>query len=276
MTDSAALFRAANLRIMDYPFDAALASALSVCDEAVVIVGQSEDDTLEWVCSLGRKYPGRVKIAETRFVYDRGWQERWWKQAGNTTTADWLFYHDADECIHEHDAPIIRALMGEERIGLIRFDWHHLYATCHYEKVQHIARRNARIGRRSRGWQMENWCTDENPHWPACQMVYQGMEAHYQYQGSDIADAGYLYHYGHCRRPEALAISQAKHRAWYANGDGLVDGRIPAVKPWDFELVQNLADGIVIPYDGQHPAVIHEWLKAHEAGWAELELQCTY
>lgn len=270
---SCALFRAANLRIMDYPFDAALASALSVCDEAIVVVGPSEDDTAAWVCRLADEYPGRVRVAHMNFVYDRGWQERWWKHAASLTGADWLAYWDADECVHEGIVPYLRHSLANPKAVVIRFDFCHLYATARFEKVKNIARRNARIGRRSRGWRMENWCSDEHPHWPACQMViHDGLEAHSQYKGPGIVEApGPWFHYGHCRDPRALAISNRKHKAWYANGDGLEDGDIPDVAPWDFQLACNLEEGIVAPFEGSHPAVMSEWIAAHTAQWAALE-----
>lgn len=274
---SCALFRAANLRIMDYPFDAALASALSVCDEAVVVVGPSADDTAEWVCELADAYPGRVTVAAMDFVYDRMWQERWWKYAASLTTADWLAFWDADECVHEDDAPILRQMMQDPDAIVIRFEFCHLYGTPRFRKVRNIAKQNARLGRRSHGWRMVNWCTDETPTWPACQMVIgdKDLEAHGVYEGPGIAYApGYLYHYGHCRDAQALAISNRKHRAWYKDGDGLEDGGIPDVAPWDFRLAHNLANEIAVLFDGQHPAVMGQWFKEHEARWAALEEPC--
>ena len=274
---SAALFRASNLRIMDYPFPAALASALSVCDEAVVVVGQSEDDTLDWVQALARKHAGRVAVHETTFTFDRGWQERWWALASSLTDADWLMYHDADECVHEDDAPQLRAMLADPDIGLIRFDWWHFYGTANWRRIKGNPQYNARLGRRSRGWRMENWCTDATPHWPACQMVFgdDGLEAHSVYQGPGIAGApGPLYHYGNCRDARALAISRAKHLAWYAGGDGLADGHVPDVEPLRFEIAAELRAGNLVPYDGPHPAAIRPWLDAHAAQWAALEAQC--
>ncbi len=270
---SAALFRAANLRIMDYPFNAAMASALSVCDEAVVVVGQSEDDTMGWVLELADRYPGRIIIEKTRFTFDRGWQERWWNLASSLTDADWLFYHDADECIRDSDAKELRALMVGD-VGLIRFEWFHFYATPRFRKVAKAPQYNARLGRRSRGWTMENWCNDEHPDWPACQMVYgaHGMEAHSEYLGFDAVMApGPLYHYGACRDEEALGISKAKHRAWYADGNGLEDGHVPDVEPADFRVNEWLDEGILEHYHGPHPGFMSDWMARHEQKWRERE-----
>lgn len=269
---SCALFRAANIRILDYPFAAALASALSICDEAVIVVSNSYDDTADYVMEQQAIHGwNRVNVAYQKFVYDRGWQERWWQFAASQTDADWLMYIDADEVIHEDDTPTLRAIMNDSTVGLIRFDLCNFYGTPNYQTMAPL--RQARLGRRSRGWRMENWCTDETPMWPACQMVYGGgIEAHSEYKGTDIVGGFTLYHYGHCRDAYALAISTAKHHAWYADGDGLEDGRIPDVTPRDFDLPGKLANYIIRPYEGEpHPAVMNNWLSSHAEAWRELE-----
>jgi hypothetical protein len=81
-----------------------------------------------------------------------------------------------------------------------------------------------------------------------------------------------MYHYGHCRDAQALAISTAKHHAWYADGDGLENGRTPHVEPTDFDLPGNLANGVIRSYEGgTHPAVMDDWLSSHAEAWRELE-----
>lgn len=274
---SAALFRAANVRIMDYPLDAALSSALSVCDEAVIVVGPSQDDTARWVSELADTHRGRVTVAGMEFVYDRGWQERWWNYASAQTDADWLMFHDADELVHEQDAPAIRRAMADPDNVLIRFDFIHFYGTARYQKAIYPPWRNARIGRRSHGYRMVNWCTDETPTYPACQMVMGdgGIEAHSQYQGPGIVDApGPIYHYGACRDARAMTISTLKHVAWYKDGDGLEDGRVPDAGPTDYKMAEKIRGGVIEPFVGTHPAAIDDWLQAHEAQWAALEAGC--
>lgn len=284
MTDrSAALFRAANLQIMDYPFDAALQSALSVCDEAVVVVGQSQDDTLPWVRELAGRYPGRVRVHSTNFYYDRGWQERWWDLASSLTDAEWLMYHDADEVIHEHDADLIRPVMADSGTALVSFPMVHFYMTPRYVHTR-FYQRAPRLGRRSAGWRMRNWCTDETPNHPACQMVWgdEGRPAA-GYRGPEMVRLRMpIYHYGWVRDPVALRISRMKHTDWYRDGQrfGLLQGQVPEPEPFDFEakFPSLLESGYVVPcrMTRRHPAAVHEWLSAHERGWADLEeAMCT-
>lgn len=272
MTHSAALFRASNLSILDYPFAAALASALNICDEAVVVVGQSEDETLRWVRSLARDYGGRVTVEQTTFTFDRGWQERWWEQASAATDAEWLMFIDADEVIHPQHAGTVRQLMQQESINLIRFPFVHLYATPSYQI--HVAlTHNTRLGRRSAGYRMRNWCHDGRR--SACMMVVgDGEHSAHGHQGNDIVTVDFpILHYGWCRDARALAISQRKHKAWYADGDGLADGRIPDVEPYTFWLPDRLEAGGVTPWAGDHPDIMHPWFEMHEHDWQELEAE---
>lgn len=273
---SAALFRASNLRRMDYPFTAALASALAICDEAVVVVGQSEDDTLGFVQQAALPYGGRVTIEQTTFVFDRGWQERWWQQATGLTDAEWLLWLDADEVIHPRQAPAIQRLMQEPGVRLIRFPFIHLYGTARWYVARGWLTHNTRLGRRSAGYRMVNLRHDRNPGAAACAVMVSedGLErdAHQPTcRGLVTVEDIPVVHYGWCRHAQALAISQAKHFAWYANGDGLADGHIPSVAPHDFAMLERLRTGMIAPYTGNHAPAMQAWLDAHIAAWQQLE-----
>jgi len=273
MDKAAALFRASNLIALDYPFDAALASALSICDEAVIVLGVCYDETRDWVYALQGMYGAdRVIVREERWEFDRMWQERCWDWAAEMTDAEWLMYHDADEAVHEDDAPAIRALMADPAISLIRFPFVHLYATPCYH-AQFPLTHNTRLGRRSAGYRMRNWCDDAHLNRAACQMVFGPDERNaHSYQGPELAESpGPVLHYGWCRDARALALSQAKQHAWYANGGGLEDGRLLDVEPYDFHLVARLASGAVERYDGPHPAAMAGWFADHAQSWGRLE-----
>ena len=266
---SAALFRTANLQIMDYPFEAALTSALSICDEAVVVVGQSLDNTLDLVYCLQEKHGAeRVTVIETVFKYDRMWQERWWNMASSATDAEWLMYHDADEAVHEDDAPKVRQLLDNPAVGLIRFPFIHFYASEDYT-ISFPLTHNTRLGRRSLGYRMINMCSDQAPGHAACAMMMTCEGTDYNahaYPGPELVDVDApIYHYGWARNPFALALSQAKYRAWYADGDGLEDGRLPEVDPWPVadELPIFLESGRVQRFDGSHPAAMASWFEEH-------------
>jgi hypothetical protein len=287
---SAAFFRASNVLVMDYPYAAAIASGLRVCDEACVVVGQSVDETRDAIYALQHKYGAdRLKVKEETWTFDRGWQERWWDTCRSMTRADWHMYHDADEALSEKCAGGVRLHMQNAYCQVLIFPYIHLFGTAHYKVIgKGFYTHNARLGRASAGYRMRNWCSDAHPKWAACQMVVQRpgttnamrsplapneVDAHNVRDEHVICVDAPMLHYGWCRTPQALAISQAKHRAWYANGDGLGDGRVPDVAAYDYNLVERLRGKQIAPYDGPHPAGLEGWLDAHRDGWQTLEAE---
>lgn len=269
---SCALFRAANLRIMDYPFYAAINSAQCICDEAVIVMSDSKDETKSIIAACKNSYGPYIKVVYDTFTYDLGWQERWWETAVSHTDADWLLWMDADEVIDPKHATEIKQLMSDPETKLIRFPFTHFYATPNYRYDFNLTH-NTRMGRRSAGYRMVNKRNAENPDGAACAVVFDeaGHNAHLpDWNGLITVDFPIL-HYGWCRDAQALALSQAKHHAWYADGDGLEDGRLPDVEPHDFNLAQKLAEGKAHPYDGEHPDLIFPWFDRHTALWSEIE-----
>src|SRR5215216_6634011 len=86
-----------------YPIVEALQSILPLCDEVVVAVGASEDDTRELVASID---PQKIKIVDT--VWDDHLREGGKVLAVETDKAfkaissdtDWCFYIQGDEVLH--------------------------------------------------------------------------------------------------------------------------------------------------------------------------------
>jgi hypothetical protein len=273
---SCALFRASNICAMDYPFDAALTSVLRFCDEAVIVEGPSYDDTHDALVALQHKHgPNRVKLIQREWKFDRQWQERVWNWGAEQTDADWLMYADADEAIMEYDARLIYAVMQKPNIGLINLQWFHLYGTPNWQECQQFGTHQTRIGRRSLGFGMVNLCTDETPRHAAC-AVMADIDQHrvnaHTWRGPETAVLNArLMHYGWVREGRAMAVSQAKHRAWYADGAGLEDGRIPDLPPFDFQMQAMLEKGRIRRYTGFHPPELREWFAAHETEWASRE-----
>jgi hypothetical protein len=264
---------------MDYPYRAALASALSYCDEAVIVVGPSVDGTLDAMYAAQAEHgTDRVKVIEREWAFDRTWQERVWAWGAEQTSAEWLHYVDFDEAIHEDGAPIIRRMMETPGVHLIDFPYVHLYGTPRWRECRNFYKRNTRLGRRDTvNYRMVNWCTDKTPNHAVCAMVAtiggQDVNAHL-WAGPERATPEIpMIHYGWVRDARALAVSQAKHFAWYANGAGLEDGHIPDVEPYPFNMTGMRVAGMIEPYAGPHPAVMSEWYTAHAAGWAALDAE---
>jgi hypothetical protein len=100
----------------DYAIVEAITSILPICDEFVVAVGKSDDDTLALIQSIPSD---KIKIVET--VWDDAKREGGATFALETDKAlqaiskdiDWAFYIQGDECVHEADLPIVKTAMQE-------------------------------------------------------------------------------------------------------------------------------------------------------------------
>ncbi|GAA0558323.1 glycosyltransferase family protein [Chitinophaga japonensis] len=124
---------------LDYPVVESISSILPLCDEVIVCVGNSTDDTLQLIESIGSpkirilhsvwddslKEGGRVLAVETNKALD--------EVSADTT---WAFYIQADEVVHEDDYPAIRAAMeqykDDTRVEGLLFKYIHFYGGYDY------------------------------------------------------------------------------------------------------------------------------------------------
>ena len=121
---------------LDYPIVEAIQSILPLCDEVIVAVGNSEDDTLGLIQSID---PSKIKIIET--IWDDTLRENGAVLADETNKAfhaiskdsDWAFYIQGDEVIHEKDHAEIRAKMelyaNDQEVDGLLFSYQHFYGS---------------------------------------------------------------------------------------------------------------------------------------------------
>src|SRR3954464_8096510 len=88
---------------LDFPVEASIRSILPICDEVVVNVGRSEDETLELVRSISDP---KIRIIETEWDMTRrnsvlGLETH---RAMRACTHPWGVYIQADEVLHEDGA----------------------------------------------------------------------------------------------------------------------------------------------------------------------------
>lgn len=123
----------------DYPVVEAILSILPLCDEVIVAVGNSDDDTLGLIQSIDSP---KIKIIET--IWDdslrKGGQvlavETDKALAAVSPDADWCFYIQGDEVVHEQYLPIIKQAMEEnltkKNIEGLLFKYTHFYGSYQY------------------------------------------------------------------------------------------------------------------------------------------------
>jgi hypothetical protein len=128
-----------NAAKFDYPVVEAITSILPLCDEFVVMLGNSEDATRDLLTSIGSP---KIKIIDS--VWDDSLREGGKVLAVETNKAldhvsahsNWCFYIQGDEVIHEKYLPAIREAMlryeNDSRVEGLLFDYLHFYASYDY------------------------------------------------------------------------------------------------------------------------------------------------
>ena len=124
---------------LDLPFMASINSILPICDEFLVVLGDSADSTEELLLSIGSP---KIKIIKTVWdfkKYNRGGnllarQTNLGKQA---CSGDWIFYLQGDEVIHEDDLDWLRHelkfYLDKKKIDGFSFKYLHFWGDAdHY------------------------------------------------------------------------------------------------------------------------------------------------
>lgn len=119
-----------------YPFQEAILSILPLCDEFIINVGLSDDNTLETIESI--KDP-KIKIIK------RQWDMSFLggkvlsvesNAALEHCTGDWCFYIQADEVLHEKYIPIVKEAINKYHnnpdVDGLRFKYRHFYGSYNF------------------------------------------------------------------------------------------------------------------------------------------------
>jgi hypothetical protein len=115
---------------LDFPIVPAIRSVLEVCDEVVVNVGKSEDDTRDLVAAV--KDP-RVRILDTEWDFTKKniMLSIETQRAMDACRGSWGIYIQADEVLHERGAYILKEKVAEwdrdERVEGLLVRYLHFY-----------------------------------------------------------------------------------------------------------------------------------------------------
>lgn len=140
----------------NYPVVESIRSILPVCDEFIVNVGDSEDDTLGLIRSIGSD---KIRIIENIWDFSQKAEVLSFQTnlALRECRGDWAFYLQSDEVIHEEDLPRLKGLMqrhlGDHDVDALRFRWLHFYGSYFryridhgwYQKQDRIIRNNGQV-----------------------------------------------------------------------------------------------------------------------------------
>jgi hypothetical protein len=233
----------------DYPVVAAITSILPLCDEVVVCVGKSEDDTLALIESIpsdkikvvhsvwddSLRKNGRVLAVETDKAFD-----------AVATDADWAFYIQGDEVVHEKYLPVIKQAMAQyrddRRIDGLLFKYVHFYGSYDY------------VGD-SRTWYRHEIRVVRNDKAIRSYRDAQGFRKNGKKLHVKEIDA-FIYHYGWVKPPELQqAKAESFSRLWH--DDDWITCNIPKVDSFDYSQIDSLK-----PFEETHPAVMQQRIAA--------------
>ena len=140
----------------NYPVVASINSILSICDEFIINVGDSEDETLALIQSIASP---KIKIIQVQ--WDMGQGSKVLSEQTNIAlrhcTGEWAFYLQSDEVIHERDLPRLKQCMQsalkDKTVDALRFKWFHFYGSHFryridlgwYQKQDRIIRNNGTV-----------------------------------------------------------------------------------------------------------------------------------
>jgi len=124
----------------NYPVVESIRSILPICDEFIVNVGESEDETLDLVQSIGSE---KVRIIGNEWDMLQRSEVLSYQTnlALDACRGDWAFYLQSDEVVHEDDLGKLKETMlrcqDDPAVDALRFQWLHFYGSYYRYRVDH-------------------------------------------------------------------------------------------------------------------------------------------
>ena len=237
----------------DYPVIEAITSILPICDEFIVAVGNSEDETLQLIKSINSP---KIKIIET--VWDDSLRQGGQVLAMETNKAfdaiskdvDWCFYIQSDECVHEKHLASIKEEMlkytDDKEVDGLLFNYVHFYGTYNY------------VGN-SRRWYRKEIRIIKNDKSIRSYKDAQGFRKIDNSKLNVKPISAEIYHYGWVKTPKAQQAKQEHfHKMWH--DDEWMKKNIAQVEEFDYSQIDSLEE-----FKGTHPLVFQNRVKA--ADW---------
>ena len=232
-----------NGSLLGYPFIESICSALPICDEFIVAVGDSEDDTLTRIQAI---QSDKIRIIQTQWnekMQDRGFVYAQQKMiAQYNCTGDWAFYLEGDEVLHEDDLPKIRASMEEHlnnpKVEALAFDYHHFFGSPDWVAISPAwYRQECRIIRNT----IRSWAPD------GLYFVVMDKNKKGRYPRAALVDAP-IYHYGHVRSVEAMRKKNERIGKYWKHDHPLFNG-------------YQIDPQALKKFSGNHPKIVKPWLE---------------
>lgn len=237
---------------LDYPFIESITSLLPLVDELIVVCGNSEDGTRAAIENIASS---KIKIIDS--VWDDSLREGGKVLAIETNKAldhispdaDWAFYIQADEVIHEEDYDKIRnamkTYMYEKSIEGLLFNYIHFYGTYRfYGDSRRWYRKEIRIIRNDK--KIRSWRDAQGFRKEEKKLCVKQIDAR-------------IFHYGWVKPPDKQQLKQQSfHRLWH--DDEWMKKNVGDAAAFDYSGIDSLS-----VFKGTHPAVMKQ--RIENASW---------
>jgi hypothetical protein len=252
----------------DYPVTEAIKSILPVCNDFVVAVGNSDDNTEELIQSIDKK---KIKIINTVWDDSPAMKKGGKVFARETDKAfqsvppdsDWAFYIQGDEVIHEKYLDTICSAMEKWKdnhmIDGLLFNYQHFYGSYDYVGISPRWYRNEiRVIRNDKSIysykDAQGFRKEENK-----KLNVKPVDA-------------YIYHYGWVKEPEVMMNKLKNTLTFYEDLDWL--RKISSGQKYNYSSIDALE-----LFTGTHPRVMKEhidrknWHFDHDISFNKLSLR---
>jgi hypothetical protein len=229
----------------DYPIVEAITSILPLCDEFVVALGKSEDETENLIKEINSP---KIRIINT--VWDDKLREGGVVFAAQTDIAfnaispdaDWAFYIQGDECLHEKYLSLVKKEMednlNDEHIEGLLFKYLHFYGSYdYYGQSRRWYRREIRILRNNKN--IHSYRDAQGFRWDGRKINVKLIDA-------------YIYHYGWVKPPGGLKNKIRNFNLFY-HDDNWMSQNLPETFEFDYKNADRL-----IHFTDSHPAVMQK------------------
>ena len=231
-----------NGSMLGYPFVESIQSILPICDEFVIAVGDSEDDTLARIQAINSD---KIIIVQTRWnenMQDRGFVYAQQKMIAHyNCSGDWAFYLEGDEIVHEDDLQKIRACMEQHlnnpKVEALAFDYYHFFGSPQWLATSPAwYRRECRIIRNT----IRVFAPD------GLYFVVMNKNRNGRHPKAALVNTP-IYHYGHVRSIAAMREKNQRVGKYWKHDHPLFNG-------------YQIDPQALKQFIGEHPSIIKRWL----------------
>ena len=234
----------------DYPVSEAIRSILPLCNDFIVAVGNSDDNTEEIIQSIDNQ---KIHIIETTWDDSPEMKKGGKVFAVETDKAfqsvpddsDWAFYIQGDEVMHEkYLDPVYSAMekwKDDRKVDGLLFNYQHFYGSYDYVGIS------------------PKWYRNEIRVIKNDKSIYSFRDAQGFRKGDNLklnvkpVDA-YIYHYGWVKEPEMMMNKIKNSTSFYSETDW--KNKLNKSDSYDYSSIDSLS-----LFTGTHPKVMADHIK---------------